>query len=241
MPRAAQMSLLSLTPPSSHTSPARQGVRYKLSVSRHANSSLIICSIDVATCGQQSSLLMNGQTQQTSCWFNSCDTVQNLRDGVNLDGELGLWSKILGFTAKSVKVQRECHSSHAFVPNMSFPAVHSHTFTQGPLPQLRRKVVTHCQASLHQRSRAPQQSLSSCKTFCGQQLSCHQLPARARRVALHAVARQGGDNKREEASDGFQERVVQVRRVTKVVKGGKQLSFRYCCLEVLQGVVMRDA
>ncbi|DBA93220.1 TPA: ribosomal protein S5 [Trebouxia sp. C0005] len=109
---------------------------------------------------------------------------------------------------------------------MSFPAVHSHTFTQGPLPQLRRKVVTHCQASLHQRSRAPQQSLSSCKTFCGQQLSCHQLPARARRVALHAVARQGGDNKREEASDGFQERVVQVRRVTKVVKGGKQLSFR---------------
>ena len=31
---------------------------------------------------------------------------------------------------------------------------------------------------------------------------------------------------KKEEDDGFQERVVQVRRVTKVVKGGKQLSFR---------------
>ncbi len=131
---------------------------------------------------------------------------------------------------------RECCSSYAFEPNMSFPAVHSHAFAQGTLPQLRRKAVVPCQANLHQRSTAPQQSLSSCKSFGGQQLSSHQLPARADRVTLHAVARQGGDNKREEASDGFQERVVQVRRVTKVVKGGKQLSFRYGCLEVLQGL-----
>lgn len=36
-----------------------------------------------------------------------------------------------------------------------------------------------------------------------------------------------------ENDDGFQERVVQVRRVTKVVKGGKQLSFR--------AVVSRDS
>ncbi|KAL4201310.1 hypothetical protein AMTRI_Chr02g215390 [Amborella trichopoda] len=35
-----------------------------------------------------------------------------------------------------------------------------------------------------------------------------------------------GKKKKEKVRDGFEERVVQVRRVTKVVKGGKQLSFR---------------
>nr|XP_009589348.1 30S ribosomal protein S5, chloroplastic-like [Nicotiana tomentosiformis] len=35
-----------------------------------------------------------------------------------------------------------------------------------------------------------------------------------------------GKTKKEKAKDGFDERVVQVRRVTKVVKGGKQLHFR---------------
>nr|CAD1840956.1 unnamed protein product [Ananas comosus var. bracteatus] len=35
-----------------------------------------------------------------------------------------------------------------------------------------------------------------------------------------------GAAKREKPNDGFEERVVQVRRVTKVVKGGKKLSFR---------------
>ncbi|KAJ6853299.1 uncharacterized protein M6B38_250255 [Iris pallida] len=35
-----------------------------------------------------------------------------------------------------------------------------------------------------------------------------------------------GRKRREKATDGFEERVVQVRRVTKVVKGGKKLSFR---------------
>ncbi|CAI9087426.1 OLC1v1021492C1 [Oldenlandia corymbosa var. corymbosa] len=36
----------------------------------------------------------------------------------------------------------------------------------------------------------------------------------------------GAGGKREKVKDGFDERVVQVRRVTKVVKGGKQLHFR---------------
>lgn len=36
----------------------------------------------------------------------------------------------------------------------------------------------------------------------------------------------GSKNKKEKIKDGFEERVVQVRRVTKVVKGGKQLHFR---------------
>ncbi|XP_010540452.1 PREDICTED: 30S ribosomal protein S5, chloroplastic [Tarenaya hassleriana] len=36
----------------------------------------------------------------------------------------------------------------------------------------------------------------------------------------------GAKPKKEKARDGFDERVVQVRRVTKVVKGGKQLKFR---------------
>ncbi|CAN1229457.1 30S ribosomal protein S5, chloroplastic [Linum grandiflorum] len=35
-----------------------------------------------------------------------------------------------------------------------------------------------------------------------------------------------GKLKREKVRDGFEERVIQVRRVTKVVKGGKQLHFR---------------
>uniref|UniRef100_A0A1D1YD87 Small ribosomal subunit protein uS5c n=1 Tax=Anthurium amnicola TaxID=1678845 RepID=A0A1D1YD87_9ARAE len=36
----------------------------------------------------------------------------------------------------------------------------------------------------------------------------------------------GTKRKKEKVKDGFEERVVQVRRVTKVVKGGKQLQFR---------------
>lgn len=36
----------------------------------------------------------------------------------------------------------------------------------------------------------------------------------------------GSGSKKEKVRDGFEERVVQVRRVTKVVKGGKQLRFR---------------
>lgn len=36
----------------------------------------------------------------------------------------------------------------------------------------------------------------------------------------------GSGVKKEKIRDGFEERVVQVRRVTKVVKGGKQLRFR---------------
>ncbi|XP_061341536.1 small ribosomal subunit protein uS5c-like [Gastrolobium bilobum] len=36
----------------------------------------------------------------------------------------------------------------------------------------------------------------------------------------------GSKSKREKTRDGFEERVVQVRRVTKVVKGGKQMRFR---------------
>lgn len=35
-----------------------------------------------------------------------------------------------------------------------------------------------------------------------------------------------GKIKKEKVKDGFDERVIQVRRVTKVVKGGKQLHFR---------------
>ena len=36
----------------------------------------------------------------------------------------------------------------------------------------------------------------------------------------------GAQNQREKTKDGLDERVVQVRRVTTVVKGGKQLHFR---------------
>jgi hypothetical protein len=48
------------------------------------------------------------------------------------------------------------------------------------------------------------------------------------RAAGYGGDRDGGEGGRggESENDGFQERVVQIRRVTKVVKGGKQLSFR---------------
>ena len=53
---------------------------------------------------------------------------------------------------------------------------------------------------------------------------------KAQRATVCAKAYPAADNQNEEdqyeEDDSFQERVVQVRRVTKVVKGGKQLRFR---------------
>lgn len=50
------------------------------------------------------------------------------------------------------------------------------------------------------------------------------LSAERRGMATVVAARRDGDKFGE--NDGFQDRVIQVRRVTKVVKGGKQLRFR---------------
>ena len=109
---------------------------------------------------------------------------------------------------------------------MSFPVAHSHTFAHGIVPQIRRKPTSALHSSCNSQRLVAAHQLNS-SSLRGQELGCRQLPSRCGRTTLHAVARQaGGDNRREEASDGFQERVVQVRRVTKVVKGGKQLSFR---------------
>eukprot|EP00890_Picochlorum_soloecismus_P005713 jgi/Picsp_1/6142/NSC_03496-R1_30s ribosomal protein s5 len=47
---------------------------------------------------------------------------------------------------------------------------------------------------------------------------------RSRVVGVEAARRDG--DRFQQQSDGFQDRVIQVRRVTKVVKGGKQLRFR---------------
>ena len=111
---------------------------------------------------------------------------------------------------------------------MSFPVIHSHGFAHGLAPQVKRTSTTALQSSCSpQRSITAQHKWNLSSSLRGQELGCRQLPLRPGKAVLHAVARQaGGDNRREEASDGFQERVVQVRRVTKVVKGGKQLSFR---------------
>ena len=46
------------------------------------------------------------------------------------------------------------------------------------------------------------------------------------RRGMTAVVAARRDGDRYENNDGFQDRVIQVRRVTKVVKGGKQLRFR---------------
>lgn len=50
---------------------------------------------------------------------------------------------------------------------------------------------------------------------------------RGRRTASRESNRRSGDeNKRERVESEWEEKVIQVRRVTKVVKGGKKLSFR---------------
>jgi small subunit ribosomal protein S5 len=50
---------------------------------------------------------------------------------------------------------------------------------------------------------------------------------RGRRVASRESNRKTGDeNKRERVESEWEEKIIQVRRVTKVVKGGKKLSFR---------------
>lgn len=108
---------------------------------------------------------------------------------------------------------------------MSFPVAHSHASAHSLLPEARRQPTTAIYSN-RQRSGAAQYRLSL-SSLHGQEVGCRQLPSRCGRTALQAVARQGGgEGRRDDASDGFQERVVQVRRVTKVVKGGKQLSFR---------------
>mmetsp|Transcript_7473 Transcript_7473/g.10122 ORF Transcript_7473/g.10122 Transcript_7473/m.10122 type:complete len:241 (-) Transcript_7473:400-1122(-) len=67
-------------------------------------------------------------------------------------------------------------------------------------------------------------NLSSSKAhFGGSQIQGNVLSMSTPRKSIVTEARRGGPR---EPEDGFEERVVQVRRVTKVVKGGKQLSFR---------------
>eukprot|EP00208_Stichococcus_sp_RCC1054_P006270 CAMPEP_0206140806 /NCGR_PEP_ID=MMETSP1473-20131121/10696_1 /ASSEMBLY_ACC=CAM_ASM_001109 /TAXON_ID=1461547 /ORGANISM="Stichococcus sp, Strain RCC1054" /LENGTH=266 /DNA_ID=CAMNT_0053535095 /DNA_START=44 /DNA_END=844 /DNA_ORIENTATION=+ len=103
-------------------------------------------------------------------------------------------------------------------------------------------------ACCHLQARPRQSRTSSISSLFSQKCSLrHQppavLPARAQRPCPVVAAYGGGDDgageggdrrqrggrdgdRRKQPSDGFSERVVQVRRVTKVVKGGKLLSFR---------------
>jgi hypothetical protein len=75
-------------------------------------------------------------------------------------------------------------------------------------------------------------------------VSQHTAEISAQRASVCAKAYQrgpkGGDNQEEDQAeeDGFQERVVQVRRVTKVVKGGKQLRFRATVSFILNSFVV---
>lgn len=76
-------------------------------------------------------------------------------------------------------------------------------------------------------SRPRVQALSFTSAARGVPLVQRVAEVRAQRAAVRVQAAYGDkDNEDEYESDGFQERVVQVRRVTKVVKGGKQLRFR---------------
>ena len=154
-----------------------------------------------------------------------CFTQLQIADGVYLCVKhLGYWWLDIRDWVK-VSLQEQ----HQFCGvSMSFPVTHSHALARGPASQVRRKPTAALQSSCSsQRSFTAQHKLNIWSSLRGQDLGCRQLPSRPGKIVLHAVARQaGGDNRREEASDGFQERVVQVRRVTKVVKGGKQLSFR---------------
>lgn len=110
---------------------------------------------------------------------------------------------------------------------MTLPAMHLQASCNvvAPRTTARMSMFTsgHC---LNQRSKAVDaQQLSSCSRVASglwsRQSHCLRSPS-----SVQTSARQGGDSKLV-AGDGFQERVVQVRRVTKVVKGGKQMSFRH--------------
>ena len=79
------------------------------------------------------------------------------------------------------------------------------------------------------------------KPFCGSRASLVQQTRTPQRICSQVVARAGGAGGPREDSE-FQERVVQVSRVTKVVKGGKQLAFRYClCFLLVLNTVSRVA
>ncbi len=59
------------------------------------------------------------------------------------------------------------------------------------------------------------------------QLLLQMVSVRAARVASReSNRRDGGGDKREKEQSEWEEKIIQVRRVTKVVKGGKKLSFR---------------
>lgn len=49
---------------------------------------------------------------------------------------------------------------------------------------------------------------------------------RGRRSGSREGSRRGGDDSRQRVESDWEEKIIQVRRVTKVVKGGKKLSFR---------------
>lgn len=70
--------------------------------------------------------------------------------------------------------------------------------------------------------------MRSASSFRGETIvSARRLENRPQRAATVVLAAYNADSGRDGyQQEGLQERVVQVRRVTKVVKGGKQLSFR---------------
>ena len=93
-------------------------------------------------------------------------------------------------------------------------------------------VVDNSRVAVAARMPAGNQRLSSVRSNAGIRLTMNTaqqkmtMPQEKRRGCSTVVAARRDGDDRYEQNDGFQDRVIQVRRVTKVVKGGKQLRFR---------------
>jgi hypothetical protein len=87
--------------------------------------------------------------------------------------------------------------------------------------------VVRAMASSAARPVVRAQQLAFSTSVRGNALVSRTLETRAERATSVITAAYNNESANDEYNqDGYLERVVQVRRVTKVVKGGKQLSFR---------------
>eukprot|EP00959_Pyramimonas_sp_CCMP1952_P234475 4899268-Pyramimonas_sp.AAC.1 len=105
-------------------------------------------------------------------------------------------------------------------------AVRLSACTKAAVSQDARRPVSAMRAPVAARSLQQKNSISMAGSAAVQAFSAPMASAAVRAERMVVSARQGGRGRGpKEEDDGFEERVVQVRRVTKVVKGGKQMAF----------------
>lgn len=106
-------------------------------------------------------------------------------------------------------------------------AVRLSACTTAAATQDARRPVSAMRAPVAARSIQQKDSVAMGGSAAVQAFGASMTPATGRAERMVVLARQGGGRRgrRDQEDDGFEERVVQVRRVTKVVKGGKQMAF----------------